>query len=234
MPDRPVVVGLDDTVEQRWGPKIAARGIYRDPVRSSHGHFVKAPGLRWLSVLTPIPWAGRVWALPFLTALASSERFYARRGRAPKHGRQAMLQVARWLRGREVVVVADSGFAVIDLLVAVGPHVTFVTRLRRGRRSVRPRAGAETGARRSAPKKGARQPTPANRAADPATAWTPVVVSRWYGQAERTIEVATGTALWCHVGKPAVPLRWALVRTPGSGDAPKAFFCTDQDAAPVV
>jgi len=41
----PVVIGLDDTIERRWGPKINARGIYRDPVRSSKGHFVKASGL---------------------------------------------------------------------------------------------------------------------------------------------------------------------------------------------
>ena len=44
--NRPVVIGLDDTIERRWGPKINARGIYRDPVRSSKGHFVKASGLR--------------------------------------------------------------------------------------------------------------------------------------------------------------------------------------------
>src|SRR4051794_21961298 len=75
--DGPVVIGLDDTIERRWGTKIKARGIYRDPVRSSHGHFVKASGLRWLCVmlLAPIPWAGCVWALPFLTLLAPSERY---------------------------------------------------------------------------------------------------------------------------------------------------------------
>jgi hypothetical protein len=81
-PHGPVVIGIDETIERRWGPKIKARGIYRDPVRSSHGHFVKASGLRWISVmlLAPIPWAGRVWALPFLTALAPSERFARERG----------------------------------------------------------------------------------------------------------------------------------------------------------
>jgi hypothetical protein len=74
--DGPVVVGIDETIERRWGPKISARGIYRDPVRSSRGHFVKASGLRWVSVmlLAPIPWAERIWGLPFLTALAPSER----------------------------------------------------------------------------------------------------------------------------------------------------------------
>jgi hypothetical protein len=45
------VIGLDDTIERRGGPKIRARGIYRDPVRSSKGHFVKASGLRRISAM---------------------------------------------------------------------------------------------------------------------------------------------------------------------------------------
>jgi hypothetical protein len=75
--DGPVVVGLDETIERRRGAKIAAKGIYRDPVRSSKGHFVKASGLRWISmqVLAEVPWAGRIWGLPFLTVLAPSERY---------------------------------------------------------------------------------------------------------------------------------------------------------------
>jgi hypothetical protein len=50
------------TIERRRGKRISAKEIYRDPVRSSHGHFVKASGLRWLSLmlLVPISWAGRV------------------------------------------------------------------------------------------------------------------------------------------------------------------------------
>ena len=75
-PDAPIVVGIDETLERRWGAKIAARGIYRDAVRSSKEFFVKASGLRWicLMLLAPIPWIGWVWALPFFTVLAPSER----------------------------------------------------------------------------------------------------------------------------------------------------------------
>lgn len=96
----PVVIGLDDTIERRWGAKIKARGIYRDPVRSSHGHFVKASGLRWLSamLLVPVPWAGRVWALPFLTVLMASERAAAMRGVS---GRLELRHEARLLQLRE-------------------------------------------------------------------------------------------------------------------------------------
>jgi hypothetical protein len=72
----PIVIGLDDHIERRRGEKIAAKGIYRDAVASRKSFFVKTSGLRWLSMmlLTPIPWARRVWALPFLTVLAPSER----------------------------------------------------------------------------------------------------------------------------------------------------------------
>jgi len=125
VPRGPVVLGIDDTIERRRGKRIAAKGIYCDPVRSSHGHFVKASGLRWLSLmlLTPIPWAGRTWALPFLTALAPSERYCQQRGRRHKKltdwGRQLVLQTRRWLPGRELVVVADSAFAALEFLAAV-------------------------------------------------------------------------------------------------------------------
>src|ERR1700712_5321205 len=105
-------MALDDTIERRRGKRIAAKGIYRDPVRSSHSHFVKASGLRWLSLmlLAPIPWARRVWALPVLTALAPSERYDSARGRRHKRltdwARQMLLQARRWLPGRTLVMVA--------------------------------------------------------------------------------------------------------------------------------
>lgn len=76
VPTGPMVLGIDDTIERRRGKRIQAKGIYRDPVRRSHSHFVKASGLRGVSLmlLAPVPWAARIWALPFLTCLAPSER----------------------------------------------------------------------------------------------------------------------------------------------------------------
>src|SRR6058998_1205335 len=136
-PTGTLVFGIDDTIERRWGPKIAARGIYRDPVRSSHSHFVKASGLRWMSLmlLAPIPWAGRIWALPFLTALVPSERACRERGRRHKPlldvGRQLALQARRRLRGRDLVLVGDSGFSTLLFLDAMRRgRITAITRLR--------------------------------------------------------------------------------------------------------
>src|SRR5215217_8054739 len=137
VPKGPVLLGLDDHIERRRGKRIRAKGIYRDPVRSSKGHFVKASGLRWLSLmlLVPIPWAGRVWALPFLTVLAPSERHCRERGLRHKKltdwGRQLILQARRWMPERPLVLVADSGFAALELLAALARRgVTCVTRLR--------------------------------------------------------------------------------------------------------
>jgi len=47
----PLVFGVDETTERRRGEKIAVKGIYRDAVRSSKSHFVKACGLRWMSLM---------------------------------------------------------------------------------------------------------------------------------------------------------------------------------------
>ena len=49
VPSGELIIGIDDTIERRRGEKIKAKGIYRDPVRSSRSHFVKASGLRWLN-----------------------------------------------------------------------------------------------------------------------------------------------------------------------------------------
>jgi len=85
-PTGAVVIGIDDTLERRRGQKIKAKGIYRDPVRSSRSHMVKASGLRWLCamVLAEISWAKRLWALPFPTALCPSERYHQPRGQRHK------------------------------------------------------------------------------------------------------------------------------------------------------
>ena len=120
-----VVMGLDDAMARRWGRKITARGIDRDPVRSSHGHFVNASGLRWRRMmrLVPIPGAGREWGLPFLTSWCPSARYSQRYGRQPQslpeRARPLLRLLHRWLPERALVVVAASRVAALELLAAV-------------------------------------------------------------------------------------------------------------------
>jgi DDE superfamily endonuclease len=233
-----VVVALDDTLERRWGRRIRARGIYRDPVRSSHGHFVKASGLRWLSVMlvAPVSWTGRAWALPSLAVLAPSER--SARERGGRHKRltdwagQALLQAARWLPGRRVVAVADSSFAALEPLDAVRRRVVVVTRLRLDARLFAPpptRTPRAIGRPRLV---GERLPTLERRLGDRRTRWRRLVVLGWYGGAERLVEVCSGTALWHHPGLPVVPRRWVLVRDPLREFRPQGVLRTGLDAEP--
>lgn len=241
--DQPIVLGLDDHIERRRGAKIAAKGIYRDPVRSSKSFFVKTSGLRWvcLMLLAPIPWAQRVWALPFLTVLAPSERYHQEHGRCHKtltdHARQMIAQVRRWLPNRPIVVVADSSYAVLELLSAaagLAHPVTMVTRLRLDAALYHPAPPREKGQRGAARKKGARQPTLAARLIDPTTVWTRHTL-RWYGGTTRQVDLASGTAVWYHSGKKVVPLRWVLIRDPLGRFEPQALLSTDQmDAAPQI
>ena len=243
VPSGPVVMAVDDTIERRWGRRIRARGIYRDPVRSSDAHFVKTSGLRWMSLmlLAPIPWAGRVWALPFLTALVPSERLAARRGRRHKSlldvGRQMVLQARRWLPGRDLVLVADSGFSALAFLDAMRRGgVTAITRLRLDAALYEPAPPRLPGTIGRPRKKGARLPTLRDVLAAQSTCWKSVRVAGWYGAGERRIEIASATAVWRHAGLPVVPIRWVLVRDPEGRFAPQALLCTDpaRDPAQIV
>ena len=238
--DAPVVVGIDEHIERRRGAKIAAKGIYREAVRSSKAFFVKTSGVRWISMqlLAPIPWAERVWALPFLTVLAPSERYHQQRRQRhktiPVWGRQMIVQLRRWLPDRAIVVVADSTYAVLDLLACcqrLVPAVTVVTRLRLDAALYDP-PPVRTATTKGRPRrKGQRQPTLRTRLADPQTGWERRTV-RWYGGSEREVEIASGTAVWYHGGLPAVPLRWVLIRDPLGQFEPQALLATDQTAAP--
>jgi hypothetical protein len=243
VPEGPVLLGIDDTVERRRGPRIHAKGISRDPVRSAHSHFVKACGLRWVSLmrLAPVPWAARTWALPFLTCLAPSERYcqtYRKRHKPVLDwARQMIFPAQRWLPGRSLVVVADSAFAALEWLHALARHqITVVTRLRLDAALYEPAPTRKPGTNGRPRKKGQRLPTLQQVLQNKRTQWQQLTVPGWYGEGDRVIAVSTGTAVWYHSGLSAVPLRWVLLRDPEQRFDPQALLCTDptQDALAIV
>ncbi len=233
VPSGPLLIGVDETIERRWGAKLSARGIYRDPVRSSKSHVVKASGLRWvcLMLLVSVPWANRVWALPFLTVLAPSERYYQNRGRAGQtllaRARQAIRLVKRWLPDREIRIVADNSYSALEWLATVSPWATVITRLRLDAALYEPAELREPGQRGRPRKKGKRLPTLAHVAQDETTSWQRVWVEQWYGQGRREIEMASDMAVWFHAGKPVVPIRWVLIRDPQGVFDTQALLSTD-------
>jgi hypothetical protein len=239
VPPGPLVLGIDETIERRRGKQIAAAGIYRDPVRSSHSHFVKVRGLRWvcLMLLVPVPWATRVWALPFLTVLAPSERAAQRQRRRYNSlttwARQRIRQVHRWQPDRSLVVVGDRTYAALELLDAVRSVATVVTRLRLDARLFAPpppRLPHQKGRPRLV---GARLPNLTHHLQDAKAVWTALMVSHWYGERDRPVEVLSQTAMWYSTGFPPVPIRWVLIRDPQGTFRTQALLCTDLDAEPL-
>ena len=237
-PTGPLVFGLDETIERRWGPQISARGIYRDAARSSKSVTNKTSGLRWVSVqlLAPVTWAKRIWALPFLTVLAPSRRYYQKKGRPAKTltdcARQVIAQVRRWCPQRELIFVGDPTYAALELLAfARRVGVTLITPLRLDAALFAPaprHQGRQLGRPR---KKGRALPKLGQRLKDPQTRWRRVWV-QWHGRGRRRVALAGGQAVWYHAGKIPVPLRWVLVRDPQGKFETRALLCTDQHRSP--
>jgi hypothetical protein len=190
-------------------------------------------------LLVPIPWAGRVWALPFLTVLAPSERYYHKRNRHPKKltdwGRQVLLQARRWLPKRQIVVVADAGFAVLELLWQLSQRTTplcLITRFRLDANLFQP-APRRRRRQKGRPRvKGAALPKLTHVLKNPKTQWHTVRFRNWYGEYHRSIEITSDTAVWFHSGKPPLPIRWVLIRDPKGRFKPQALLCTDLNLKP--
>jgi hypothetical protein len=232
----PVVIGADETLERRWGPKIKAKGIFRDAVRSSRKYTVYSSGLRWISMMAivKLPWSQRAWALPFLTVLAPGKKTNEKNGRRHKTSidwiGQMINVVRRWLPERALTLVTDGGLSAIKLglrCARYGNPVTYVSRLRLDAALYAPPGPQPPSKRGPKPKKGARLPSLKQILVDPKTQWT-VLQLDWYGGQQRSVEIVSETALWYTPGYDPLPIRWVLVRDPLGALEPCAFFATDQ------
>ena len=190
-------------------------------------------------LLPEIRWAGRCWALPFLTVLAFSQRYWEKHKPGQRNckkltdwARQGLIQTALWLPHRRIIAVGDASFAAIELLAAVRQRVTMITRLRLDAGLYHPPPRRRPGQRGRSRVVGKRQPTLKERLANRQTRWRRLLVTGWYGRSERMLEIVSGTALWNKPGH-RVPIRYVLVRDPDGELEPQAFLCTDLDADPL-
>ena len=237
----PLVFGIDETLERRRGSRISAKGVFRDAVRSSESHLVRASGLRWVSLmwLAHIPWANRTWALPVMTALAPAESYHQKVGRPHKKitdwARQMIIQLRRWLPDRRIVVVSDRGYAALGLLhscQSLRQPVTFISGLRLDAalfEPAPPRMPRQIGRPRL---KGQRLPSPIALLDNPDVSWSRVSVP-WKDGPARTLEITSETAVWYRWGRPPVHIRWVLIRDPLGQMRTQALVCTDTEADPL-
>jgi len=235
-PGAPIILGADDTVERRSGRRITAKGCYRDAVRSTKKHVSRCFGLKWVSMmlLVPVPWARRVWALPFLTALCrpAAKKDQRRHKTSVDWVRQMIQQVRRWLPERKLVLVVDGGFAAVSLaLTCVKHQVAMVSRLRWDAALYHPPGPQPSGKRGPKPLKGKRQRRLQDWAERADTPWEDVEVV-WYGGKRKKLWVFSHTALWYTRGLPPVDIRSVLVCDPEGKLRMEAFFCTDLQATP--
>jgi hypothetical protein len=234
--DCPIVLAADDTIERRGGRRITARGCYRDAVRSSRGHLGRCFGLKWivLTVLVPVPWSQRVWALPFWTTLSWPEGA----GRRSSHKtsidwtRQMILPVRRWLPERRLILVLDGGFAAVKRARDCQRHqVALICRLRLDAALYDPPGSPPPSKRGPKPKKGPRQRRLTEWAGGADTPWEEIEVD-WYDGERKSMRVFTGTGRWYTRGQDPVAIRYVLARDPGGALSDAAYFCTDERFRP--
>ncbi len=237
----PIVAVMDDTIERRWGSKISKRGIYRDPVRSSKSHFVKCSGLRWLSLMitTHLPWleAGVYWALPVLTVLCPSERFYTDRGKQVKKLTDWSAQIISWLSRksaeleRSVYLTGDGSFATYELFIhAQQLGIGIIARMKFNARLFDlPPKQYPKGKRGPKPPVGKRLFDMEKRLTDKRIKWKKVIFSEWYGQTSKEMMITSGIAIWHKSNTVMVKVKWVLIKDPEGKLEPVLLGCTDFD-----
>lgn len=236
----PLVFGIDETIERRWGRMIAKRGIYRDAVRSSDSHLVKCSGLRWMSLmlLTSLPWLEKgCWALPVLTALCPSSRYWKNRVQNRAHkplttwGSQILGWLARTTSGlkRPVFLVGDGSYATFQLMTkAIACEVGLIVRMKINSSLYHLAPPPIAGKRGRKPKKGNKILKMEARLTDKRVKWREVTFSDWYGAKNKTMLITTGLSIWSSGKKgELVHLRWVLVKDPDGKKEPVLIGCTD-------
>lgn len=233
----PILVAVDETLERRKGKMIKAKGVYRDAVRSSQSHLVTSYGLKWecMTLIVPLPWCRRSWALPFLTVLSPSKKSNEAAGRRHKTSidwtRQMVILISRWLNKAAWILVGDGAYACMALAqTCIDRNVTLLSRLRLDAQLFEFPVHL--------PKKLGRKPVKGKRIElrklleDPKQTWVSLNVN-WYGGIQKTLECLSFTCLWYHAGKPPVTLRIVLVKTPDGKNSAETFFSTDIKLEPV-
>src|SRR5438552_11640680 len=227
-----VEIVIDETLERRWGRKIAKRGHYRDNLQSSKEQSVSTSGLRWvvMMLVVQVPWTRREWTLPFFSVLATTLKVSEQLGKPHKTvaqiAAQMVIAVRRWLPDVAVSLVGDSAYSVVELGLCCAKHnVTLIAPLRLDARLYAPAPPRKKGTNGRPRVKGEELPKLAAVLDDPKTEWQ-VVKVRWYDGTEQSIEVASGTAVWYRIGLPVLPVRWVFTRDQQGKYEPRAYFCT--------
>jgi hypothetical protein len=235
LPDGPIFLAGDDTVEEHRGKHVYGKGRHRDPVRSTHTYTAFRWGHKWvvLAVLVRLPFTRRRWALPLLVALYRSEEEDRRRGRRhktpPELLRQLLCVLLHWFPDRRFVCAADGNYATHDLARLAARHpgrLTYLSHFYADANLYEPPPAVVGKKPAGRPrKKGAKLPPPA-QVVQQAKRRQRLNVA-WYGGGRRDVEVITGAGHWYQAGRPLVAVLWVWVRDCTGTHRDEYFFTTD-------
>lgn len=237
LPDGPVSLVGDDTVDGHTGKHVYGKARHRDAVRSTHSYTAWRYGHRWvvLAVLVKFPFATRPWALPILIDLYRSEEDDRKRARPHRTPAQIMCVLLRLLLmrfpGRTFVFAGDSGYGTHEVARFCHRHrdrLTLVSKLHPDANLFDP-PPPYTGTGRPRVK-GQRRKKP-REAVAAATTFTRLEVG-WYGGGKRRVETLEGTGHWYRAGAGLVALRWVFVRDKSGTHRDEYFFTTDPSLSP--
>jgi DDE superfamily endonuclease len=237
LPDGPVVLVGDDTVDGHPGRKVYGKARHRDPVRSSHSYTAWRYGHKWvvLAVLVRFPFARRPWALPVLVDLYLCPGDNQARRRPHRTPAQLMCRLLRLLLlrfpGRTFVFVGDAGYGTHEVARFCHRHrdrLTLVSKLHPDANLFDP---PPPYAGKGRPRvKGPRRPKPRQAVgAGPRLARLEV---GWYGGGTRRVDTFSDTGHWYKAGQGLVPIRWVFVRDLTGTHRDEYFFTTDPARAP--
>ena len=174
-----------------------------------------------------------------MTALVVSARYDRRKGRRHQtvtdYAQQMLVCRRRWLPDRDLVVVADGGYAKREFLrhcQSMSKPIVVVTKLRKDASRYQPAPPWRPGQIGRPRVVGARLPSPTAALDDPATQWIPYRATGSDGSTTM-VELASGVALWYHGGPPRLPIRWVVIRYLAERRGPYALLCTDTEAEPL-
>ena len=232
VPDGPVMLVGDDTVDGHKGEHVYGKARHRDPVRSTHSYTAWRYGHRWvvLAVLVKFPFATRPWALPVLIDLYRSAEDDRKRNRPHRTTAQIMCRLLRLLLmrfpGRTFIFAGDSSYGTHEVARFCHrhrPRLTLVSKLHPDANLFDP---PPTDRKPGRPRvKGDRRPKPRQTVA---TAKTFVRLEvGWYGGGTRRVDTVEGTGHWYKSGAGLVPLRWVFVRDASGTHRDEYFFTTD-------
>jgi hypothetical protein len=235
---KPLTLFIDETLERRKGPKIKAKGYYRDSVRSSKKVVVKSSGLKWLSVALSwrFPFSERYFALPFMTVLepsAKSDKIAKRRHKTTLQWTiQMIIQVSRWLKYTPITLVGDGGFACGELAWrCLKLKIGLITRLKMNARLYDFPPIDEPGKRGRKKTKGAKLFSFREMIGMSDLGWKEIIVEG-YGNKKKRLKYISSVSLWGVDGFPPVPIRWLLAVDPEGELDPLPLMSTDLDISP--